>query len=160
MHFIRPLRAAFRLRRTPTGTHRTRGQSLVEFAIVVPVFLLFLGGIVQFGMIFWGQNTINQVVRDGGRYAATVTDCTGTDTATNNDVIAKTSALATGTILAGNLTVAAPTWSPSGACPTSNNQVVWVTVNASGTVPIFFPWLPGNGTVSSSAQYRVEPVQP
>lgn len=136
---------------------RSRGQSLVEFAIVVPIFMLFLGGIVQFGMIFWGQNTINQIVRDGGRYAATVTDCSGSAAAVN-DVKEKTSALASGTMLAGTLTVNTPTWS-SNSCPTSNATAVWVTVSASGTVPIFFPWLPGNGSVSSSAQYRVEPVQ-
>jgi len=138
-------------------SNRDRGQSLVEFAIVVPVFMLFLGGVVQFGMIFWGQNTINQIVRDGGRYAATVTDCSG---GANADVVAKTTALANGTILAGTITVASPTWSPAGPCPDSNSKTVWVTVSASGTVPIFFPFLPGNGTVSSSAQYRVEPVIP
>lgn len=145
--------------RVPERRARSRGQSLVEFAIVVPVFMLFLGGVVQFGMIFWGQNTINQIVRDGGRYAATVTDCTGTNSTVTKDVQDRTTALANGTILAGKLTVAVPTWSPAGACPDSNAKVVWVTVSASGTVPIFFPWLPGNGTVSSAAQYRVEPVQ-
>ena len=140
-----------------------RGQSLVEFALVVPIFFLFVGGIVQFGMIFWGQNTINQIVRDGGRFAATVTDCSGANTA----IKTKTEALAAGTILASKVTANAPVLDSSGApgkdrngCPTSNSDVVWVTVSASGTVPLFFPWLPGNGTVTSSAQYRVEPVQP
>ena len=48
-----------------------RGQSLVEFSLVVPVLLLILGGIIQFGVIFWAQNTLTQVVRDTGRWAAT-----------------------------------------------------------------------------------------
>lgn len=134
----------------------SRGQALVEFAIVIPVFMLVLGGVVQFGMIFWGQNTINQIVRDSGRYAATVENCSG---GADADVILATEALADGTILADTLTVSAPTWSAD-TCPDSNATVVWVTVSASGTVPVFFPWLPGNGTVSSSAQYRVEPVLP
>jgi len=123
---------------------------------VIPIFMLFLGGIIQFGMIFWGQNTMNQIVRDAGRYAATVTDCSG---AAASDVSTKTDALAVGTILAGKLSGTTSTWSAA-TCPTKNSQVVWVTVSSSGTVPIFFPWLPGNGTVSSSAQYRVEPVTP
>ena len=40
-----------------------RFSPTVQQEIVVPVFMLFLGGVVQFGMIFWGQNTINQIVR-------------------------------------------------------------------------------------------------
>src|ERR1044072_6391792 len=61
-------------RRRPTGgpaythgRHRERGQSLLEFALVFPIFVLFLGGIVQFGIILWGQKTLNQVVRDTAR---------------------------------------------------------------------------------------------
>ena len=51
--------------------HRPRGQSLVEFAIVFPVFIALVGGVIQFGMVFWAQNTLTQVVRDTGRWAAT-----------------------------------------------------------------------------------------
>jgi len=53
--------------------HRSsqRGQSLAEFAIVIPVFLLIVFAIIQFGLIFWAQNTLTQVVRDTGRWAAT-----------------------------------------------------------------------------------------
>src|SRR5882757_5063270 len=50
---------------------RTRGQSLAEFAIVFPVLMLIVGGIIQFGILFWAQNTLTQVVRDTGRWAAT-----------------------------------------------------------------------------------------
>ena len=54
---------------------KERGQALVEFAIVIPVFMLILAGMIQFGIILWGQNTLNQVVRDTGRWAATQTAC-------------------------------------------------------------------------------------
>jgi Flp pilus assembly protein TadG len=47
------------------------GQSLAEFALVLPVLVAILGGIIQFGVIFWAQNTLTQVVRDTGRWAAT-----------------------------------------------------------------------------------------
>lgn len=50
---------------------RLRGQALVEFALVLPVLVLILGGIMQFGLVFWAQNTLTQVVRDTGRWAAT-----------------------------------------------------------------------------------------
>ena len=57
---------------------RPRGQSVAEFALVLPVLVAFIGGIVQFGLIFWAQNTLTQVVRDTGRWEATqqTTPCT------------------------------------------------------------------------------------
>jgi Flp pilus assembly protein TadG len=54
---------------------RSRGQTLVEFALVLPIFIALIGGIVQFGMVFWAQNTLTQVVRDTGRWAATQPTC-------------------------------------------------------------------------------------
>ncbi len=55
-----------------TRIHRRgRGQSVAEFALVLPVLVAIIGGIIQFGLIFWAQNTLTQVVRDTGRWAAT-----------------------------------------------------------------------------------------
>src|SRR5436190_2038629 len=76
---------------------RSRGQALAEFAIVVPVFLLLVGGIIQFGIIFWGQNSLNQIVRDAGRYAVTEKDCSGTS---NTDIVNKIRSLASGSTIA------------------------------------------------------------
>ena len=57
-------------RMRPAG-RRGRGQALVEFALILPVLMLILGAVIQFGLIFWAQNTLTQVVRDTGRWAAT-----------------------------------------------------------------------------------------
>ncbi len=38
---------------------------------MLPVLIAVLGGIVQFGVVFWAQNTLTQVTRDTGRWAAT-----------------------------------------------------------------------------------------
>lgn len=46
-----------------------RGQSLVEFALLLPVFLLLLLGIIQFGVIFSGYITATSAVREGARVA-------------------------------------------------------------------------------------------
>ena len=73
--------------RRPERRHRSRGQSLVEFALVFPIFMLILGGVIQFAVILWGQNTLNQVVRDAGRYVATVPDCSP---ASQTDAVAHT----------------------------------------------------------------------
>ncbi|MDZ7666992.1 MAG: TadE family protein [Desulfotignum sp.] len=42
-----------------------KGAAIVEFAIVLPLLLLLIGGIVQFGFIFNGQITLTSAVREG-----------------------------------------------------------------------------------------------
>lgn len=44
-----------------------RGASLVEFALVLPVLCLFLFGIIQFGIVFDRQQSINSAAREGAR---------------------------------------------------------------------------------------------
>ena len=148
------------MRSTARRGSRSRGQSLAEFALVLPVFLLLLGGIIQFGLIFWGQNTLNQIVRDTGRWAASQQDCSsGTDrVVTTANGIAKNSSLigysSTAPWSVSNVTA---TW--SGTCPpTSNKEIGLVTISITHKVPVFFPWLPGNGNISSTTQFRLEPV--
>ena len=77
-----------RRRYGPSRTRdRSRGQGLVEFALILPVFLLIFFAIVQFGLIFWAQNTLTQVVRDTGRWAATQQVC---DTVPARDAVIAT----------------------------------------------------------------------
>src|SRR5215212_9247692 len=57
------------------GRDATEGQSLAEFAIVFPIFFLIFAAIIQFGLIFWSQNTLTQIARDTGRWAATQQSC-------------------------------------------------------------------------------------
>ena len=140
-----------------------QGQSLTEFAIVFPVLLLVIGGIIQFGVIFWGQNTLNQLVRDTGRYAVTVPDCS---TTSRDDILAKVDTVAAQTNFAGRITgrtVVLPTTTPpdpvSDTCPaTSNANQVWLRITIQADVPIFFPFIPVSGSLSSTAVFRMEPV--
>ena len=51
---------------------RQEGQSLVEFAIVAPVLLLLLLGIVEFGLILYNQHVITNASREGARFGIVV----------------------------------------------------------------------------------------
>ena len=55
-----------------TGRPRKRedGQSLVEFALVIPIFLLVLFAIVDFGMAFHAWITVTNSAREGARIGA------------------------------------------------------------------------------------------
>ena len=46
-----------------------KGQALVEFALVMPILLLLLCGIIDFGWIYYNQITLNNAAREGARYA-------------------------------------------------------------------------------------------
>jgi len=54
-----------------TRPDRSEGQALTEFALILPVFLLLLFAIIQFGFLFGGQNALVNGVRDTARYAST-----------------------------------------------------------------------------------------
>jgi Flp pilus assembly protein TadG len=51
-------------------TERERGQALIEFALVLPLFLLLLLGIVQFGTVFRDYIALTDATRVGARQAA------------------------------------------------------------------------------------------
>jgi Flp pilus assembly protein TadG len=46
---------------------RERGQSLVEFAVLVPVFMLILIGMLEFGLMFNHDLTLQYASREGAR---------------------------------------------------------------------------------------------
>jgi Flp pilus assembly protein TadG len=46
------------------------GQSLVEFALVIPIFLLILFAIFDFGMMAFSRITLNNATREGARAGA------------------------------------------------------------------------------------------
>jgi Flp pilus assembly protein TadG len=51
------------------GRFGTRGQSLVEFAIALPIFLVLTIGLFDFGRVVWTNNVLANATREGARYA-------------------------------------------------------------------------------------------
>jgi Flp pilus assembly protein TadG len=70
-------------RGTPARRQRDeRGSSAVEFALVVPVLLLLVFGIINFGLVMAQKASLSNAARAGARYA-TVNAYTGTRTCAN-----------------------------------------------------------------------------
>ena len=46
-----------------------RGQSLVEFAMVLPIFLMLLVGTFDLGHVVWSNDMLSNAAREGARYA-------------------------------------------------------------------------------------------
>lgn len=58
------------MRRRPGSGARDRGAAAVEFALLLPVLLLVLFGIIDFGRALNAQITLTQAAREGARLAA------------------------------------------------------------------------------------------
>ena len=142
----------------PIAAPASQGQSLAEFAIVFPILMLILGAIIQFGVIFWGQNTLTQIARDTGRWASTQNGC---DT-TTVDVLGTAKNIAAGSSLVGpstgwNGSNVQAVWTGTPCPPLDNTHVAWVRITINHQVPVFFPWIPGDGNLSTVAEFRMEP---
>lgn len=61
---------------------RRRGTAIVEFAVVLPLLLLLLFGIIEFGWLFMVRQTLVNAAREGCRVAVL-------KTSTNADVAAR-----------------------------------------------------------------------
>lgn len=55
---------------------RSRGQSLVEFALVLPLFLLLVMAIMDLGLAVFSYNSITNAAREGARLAIVNQDTT------------------------------------------------------------------------------------
>ena len=54
-------------RRSDRAAHRRPGQALVEFALVLPLFLLLVAGMVDIGMGLNSSITVTNAAREGAR---------------------------------------------------------------------------------------------
>ena len=68
------MRPAVHTARRRGSPNRKRGQAMVEFALVIPVFLLMLCAIADFGFALFSRMTVINSARDGARAAVMLTD--------------------------------------------------------------------------------------
>jgi hypothetical protein len=97
--------AWFRGGSRPRGS---RGQALVEFALVAPIFFLLVFSVIQLGLLFGAQNGIVDAVRETARYASTYRVASASD-ATAVCTMANSPSAYLRTVLARSV----PGWDPS-----------------------------------------------
>jgi hypothetical protein len=61
-----------------------RGQSSAEFALALPIFFILIFGVMDFGRMFFIQESIQQAVEAGVRYASTGNHESGTNPTTGS----------------------------------------------------------------------------
>jgi Flp pilus assembly protein TadG len=122
-----------------------RGQSVAEFALVLPLMMLILLGIVQFGMVFKQYITLTDAVLEGSRKAAVSRHRADRDSYVKGAVVSAGSDLGA-TFKTTNVSVNS-TW----------NHGEDVTVRATFPFTInIIGIVVHSGTMSSSATERVE----
>ena len=70
-----------RSRRTTARRRRSRGQALVEFSLVIPIFLTLFVAITEFAFMFTSNVEINYASHDAAQVAATYGNTSGADCA-------------------------------------------------------------------------------
>jgi Flp pilus assembly protein TadG len=103
--------------------HGECGQSLLEFTLVVPVLMLVLCGIIEFGNLLKTQEQIQNAVREGSRYAA-LSSCGATSSKIQQEVHDAANGM--------NISVST-SYSPSGCSSCDGVQVGIPTVTVMGS---------------------------
>lgn len=50
--------------------HSSKGQAVVEFALVLPIFLMLIFGVIEMSRVGYSYVTLNNAVRSGARIAS------------------------------------------------------------------------------------------
>ena len=122
-------------RRSRLAIDNENGSTLVEFALVVILFLTVFFGIIDFARALYAYHFVAHAAREGTRYAivrgancdTNLADCPGTDGPDGN-IAAHVRGTATGIGLDPNSLVVNPTFSPANYDPGS--QVTTCETNA------------------------------
>lgn len=128
---------------------RERGAALVEFAVLAPLLILLILGIVEFGWKFGQFNDVRHGAREGGRYAAVDGDGTG-NAAIHTRVCEAMDGLSAGiTSLTVELTRDA-----SASVGDPGTIRVEATVSSLSNIPLISQFLPS--TLASEVEFRIE----
>ncbi len=123
-----------------------RGAAVVEFAVVVPVFLTLVFGMIEYGRMVMVQQIITNAAREGARVAILTTATTSSVTSTVTTYLS-------------NVSITGSTVTVSPNPPTSAAAGTGVTVTVSipySTVSWMTPLFLGSKTLTASAVMRTE----
>ena len=138
-----------------------RGQSLVEMALVLPLLLLLVVGIIEIGryaeMSLLVTNAARAGVQYGAQNLATAGDTTGIQNAAHNESPVVTTAGVTSSILCGCSGQTPGACPVTSACGSSSHAVVYLKVTTTANFsPLFnYPGIPSLTTLNGSAEMRV-----
>ena len=139
---------------------RSRGQNLVEFGLVLPILIITMLGITDFGLTYFIRGSVDNAAREGARYASVRAGAGGTGGASMNVDNVKTQVINTVTgvsLSPSDITVSCCddtntcVTAPDPSCVPPNR----VKVNVQYRLTTFWPG-PASGTYQTSSTMRFE----
>jgi hypothetical protein len=128
--------------------HRLRGQSMVEFAVLAPIFFMLLLGTIDLGRAVYIYNTISDAAREGARAAIPFDTPLPTNAAVVDAVQSK---LGGGFALSTDPCLATPPCASPTTPTQPNTGFIWYS-SGIGT--------PGRGQVTVKISFRFQPWVP
>lgn len=129
---------------------REDGQAMVEFALILPIFLLILCGIIDFGWLFYNQLSLNNACREGARYAVVHT----AENADTRSIINHIENMSTTVFANDGVDITVEYTSP--ADPTSGDVKVRIQADISFFTPVLSSVLGKEKTITSTVIMKVE----
>jgi Flp pilus assembly protein TadG len=141
-----------------------RGEELVEFAMVLPLFLLLMFAVIDMGRYYFVRETLENAVRQAGRYAITGAHTNNLTRVLSIDLVASNSAagLDTTAINISSAAVGSSIWSNNWAGAPGDN----VKISLTTTIGFFTPGIAryfvpsGSNTFTVAVTFRNENFPP
>ena len=153
MRLLHSLLARYRRR------SRSRGQSIVELALILPVLMLLVASTLDLGRMFYSQITITNAAREGAYEAAynpSSFQANAVCHSTTNRVMCRVLSEAKGSFVVVQKDDVSVACSPSCAKGIGNNVTVTVQGHFTLLTPLMAPFLGGNNvTLTSTATAQV-----
>lgn len=130
--------------KTPVpGSRSLAGQSLLEFAITLPVLLMVLVGVLDLGRLFFSYIAVINAARAGARYGAErpydvngIIAIAQTEPQTQVTVTTATSPACTWNPVTGKYDIGKPSGSPITVTVQANFQLITTYIFGGGTIPL------------------------
>ena len=113
------------MRRLHNSQLSERGAVAAEFALILPLLLLLIFGMIQLGLAYQRQEAVHAAAREGARIASLPTSSAA-------DACARSTAALAGTSFTG-----VPACNVNGNCAANSDQVI-VTITVANTLDIPF----------------------
>jgi Flp pilus assembly protein TadG len=146
------------------------GQDVVEFALVMPLFLLLTCGVIDFGRLFYVQMNLQQALMEAGRFASTGNHLPdpktpGQNLSRVNSIIAEAQQYAAGALMMGatisNVQVSSVYGGSGSAGGPGDTVTISLIANFKLLTPIIAQSFPsGAYTFTSSVTCKNEPFPP
>jgi Flp pilus assembly protein TadG len=147
-------------RRRDNRARTERGTTIVEAAIVIPLLLTVLFGIIEFGFAYNDYLAVRSAAREGARLAAVDNSCVGgaaaacgSASAQRDKLLADTLKKVSGLSSADNVSISV--WLPDGSTSVGKDVAVTLSVPMKSRTGLFAPFI-NPITLKATARMRLE----